>query len=132
VARVRVQRRLDEAQAGKQAPVAGQGQPHAEVQPRQAAPPCLGLRGMHEFGGKPLAPAVGCRGEPAEVEAAVLLRPQYGGDQLVLHGYRPAARGQVRQDARLGLPQRAWPGVERLGDRAEGGADQPGHGRCIA
>ena len=55
---MRVQHRLDEAQARKQAPVAGQGQPHADVKPRQAAPPRLGFCCVDEFGGKPLALAV--------------------------------------------------------------------------
>ena len=36
MALMRVQHRLGETQAGKQAPVAGQDQPHAEMKPRQA------------------------------------------------------------------------------------------------
>ena len=94
MAGVRVPHRFNEAQPGEQAPVAGQGQPHAKVQPRQAAPPRLGLRGMKESGGKPLAPAGRRGGKPPEVKAAVRLRPQHGGDQSGLRDHRPApARG---------------------------------------
>lgn len=85
-----VPRRLDEAEPGKQPPVAGQRQPHAEVKPRQAASPRLRFCFVHERRRHPLALAVRCYGKPAEVEATVLLRPQHDGGQAGPHDDRPA------------------------------------------
>ncbi len=75
MARMRVQRRFGEAEAGKQAAVARERQAHPEVDARQAKPSCLHLRGMHQLRGEALIAATGRDGEAAEIKAAVLFRP---------------------------------------------------------
>jgi hypothetical protein len=67
----------------------------------------------------------------AEVEAAILLRPQHACDDLGLVHDGAATTGQMRQDTRLRLLQCTRRRVERFRDGGEGGADQRGDGSGV-
>ena len=72
-------------------------------------------------------------GEPADVEAAVLLEPQHRAHQgAVDRDDRPAAAGELVPDRRRRFLQRAGGWIGRAGLRREREPDQVRHGHRVA
>jgi len=104
MALMRVQPNFSEAQPRKQPAVARQRQADAQVQPRQAAPPCLGLRGADQQPGQAPALLRWMDAQAADIQAAIPFRPQ-DATQGVLH-HCAAARRQVVAYAVRGFTKR--------------------------